>query len=75
LVRIKIKPHTRFERSGDDLKITLSTDLFTALLGGEIIASSLDGMIKVKIPEGLQNGQTLRLKVKDAGIWLKKPIW
>jgi curved DNA-binding protein len=72
LVRIKIKPHTRFERSGDDLKITLSTDLFTALLGGEIIASSLDGMIKVKIPEGLQNGQTLRLKGKGMPVYGSK---
>jgi curved DNA-binding protein len=64
IVRIRIKPHPVFERNGNDLKTTQTIDLFTALLGGEIIVNTLDGKIKVKIEPGTQNGRALRIKGK-----------
>jgi curved DNA-binding protein len=62
LLRISMLPHARFERSGDDLKVTQPVDLYTALLGGEIEVSGLDKTVKLTIPEGTANGRVFRLK-------------
>ena len=37
-------------------------DLFTAVLGGEIIVPTLTGKVKLRIPPGTQSGQKFRLK-------------
>lgn len=68
-VKIKVKPHTSFERLGNDLKTTHTIDMFTALLGGETFINTLDGRIKIKIPSCAQNGQTLRLKGKGMPLY------
>jgi curved DNA-binding protein len=64
MVRIRVKPHPRYERIADDLKTTHTIDFFTALLGGETLIQTIDGKIKVKIPSCAQNGQVLRIKRK-----------
>jgi len=63
-VRIKVKQHSQFIRKGDDLYNTFNIDLYTAVLGGEIIVNTLSGQVKVKIESGAQNGKTVRLKSK-----------
>lgn len=63
-VRIKIKPHPLFVRKVDDLYFTQKIDLFTAILGGEIVVTTLSGQVKIKISEGTQNGKSIRLKGK-----------
>jgi DnaJ-class molecular chaperone len=42
----------------------LNIKLSTALLGGEEIINTLDGAIKLKIPEGVTHGEVLRIKSK-----------
>lgn len=59
---IKVKPHPQFEREGDDLKVKVAVDLYTALLGGLSEVSSLDRKGQITIPAGAQNGQTIRLR-------------
>jgi curved DNA-binding protein len=59
---IKVKPHAQFEREGDDLKVKVPVDLYTALLGGLSEVSSLDRKGQITIPAGAQNGQTIRLR-------------
>ncbi len=71
-VRIKVKPHPQFIRKGDDLHHTFAIDLYTAVLGGEIIVNTLSGQVKVKIAEGTQNGKTIRLKGKGMPVYEKK---
>lgn len=71
-VRIKVKPSQQFIRKGDDLYNTHPIDLYTAVLGGEIIASTLSGQLKIKIIEGTQNGKTVRLKGKGMPVYEKK---
>jgi len=61
-LEIHVRPDPRFERKGYDLYLKQPVDLFTAVLGGEIIVPTLTGKVKLKIPPGTQSGQKFRLK-------------
>lgn len=63
-LRIKVAPDSRFERTGDDLRVTVPVDLYTAVLGGEVAVPTLTGKVKLKVPAGTQNGQIFRLRGK-----------
>jgi curved DNA-binding protein len=63
-VRVRLKPHNRFERRGDDLHVTQTIDLLTAVLGGDAVVETMTGKIKVKVDAGTQNGKTIRIKGK-----------
>jgi curved DNA-binding protein len=58
---VKVMPHTVFERDGDDLRCELPVELYTAVLGGEVIVRTLGGDVKLKIPPETQSGRTIRL--------------
>ena len=68
-VRIHVKPHARFTRKGDDLYSDHPVDLYTAVLGGETIVSTLTGQVKVKIAAGTQNDKTVRIKGKGMPVY------
>ena len=68
-VRIKVKTHPLFVRKGDDLYFIQKIDLFTAVLGGEIVVTTLSGQVKIKISEGTQNGKSIRLKGKGMPVY------
>lgn len=68
-VRIRVQPHPFFERRSDDLYLQQKIDLYTAVLGGEIIISTLTGKIKIKIQPGTQNGKTIRVKGKGMPVY------
>jgi DnaJ-class molecular chaperone len=62
-LRIRLAPHPKFERKGRDLYTHVSVPLTTAVLGGEAEVTTLAGKsLRLKIPEGTQNGQVFRLK-------------
>jgi curved DNA-binding protein len=61
-LKIRVAPHPRFERQGDDLKVTQSVDLYTLLLGGEINVASLDKTVTLTIPPETSNGTSFRLR-------------
>lgn len=61
-ITVKVSPHPRFERDGDNLLCDLPVDLYTALLGGKTELRTLKGAIKVDIPPETENGKVLRLK-------------
>ena len=61
---IKMVPHPRFERSGDDLETTVKVPLYTAVLGGEVIVPTLDGNVALTIPPGTQADKLFRLRGK-----------
>jgi curved DNA-binding protein len=63
-LRVAVVDDPRFERKGDDLHTTVQTDLYTAVLGGEVRVPTLAGDVKLKIPAGSQNGQIFRLRGK-----------
>jgi curved DNA-binding protein len=61
--------NTPFKRLGSDLYLTLDIDLYTALLGGEIIVDTLSGKVKLKIKPETQNGTKIRLKEKGFPVY------
>jgi curved DNA-binding protein len=59
---IKLLPHERFERRGDDLYVKTQTDLYTMLLGGETRVPVLGGKtVTLNVPAGSQNGKRFRV--------------
>ena len=71
LVKIKVKSNSHFVRKGDNLYYNLTTDLYTAVLGGEILVNTLSGQVKMKISAGSQNGKSIRLKGKGMPLYGK----
>ncbi|HEU4622926.1 MAG TPA: molecular chaperone DnaJ, partial [Burkholderiaceae bacterium] len=63
-VEIHVKPHTMFERDGDDLHCQVPIAFTTAALGGKIEVPTLGGRAEIDIPEGTQQGKTFRLRGK-----------
>lgn len=50
-----------FERKGNNIYQKVPLDLYTAVLGGELTAQTLNGKIKLTIPPETQNGKMFRL--------------
>jgi molecular chaperone DnaJ len=62
MVQVRIAPHSRYERNGDNLYIQTEVGMTQAALGKTIkIETLLDGLQDIKLPEGIQTGQTLTL--------------
>ena len=61
-LRVHLKPHPVFERNNQDLKTKVAVPVTTAVLGGEAQVPTVTGSVRLKIPEGTQNGQVFRLK-------------
>ena len=68
-ITFRIKEDPTFKRIGNDLYTTTTIDLYTAVLGGEIILDTLNGKVKVKIKAGTQNNSKIRLKEKGFPIY------
>lgn len=63
-----------FKRLGDDLYVDINTDLYTAVLGGELVVNTLDGKVKLKVKPGTQNGTKMRLKGKGFPVYKKEGV-
>lgn len=63
-VEVHIKPHTIFQREGNDLYCEVPIDFTTAALGGSIEVPTLSGKLKIKVPTGTQTGKLFRLRGK-----------
>lgn len=62
-VRVRILPHTRFTRDGDDLRVQVTVPLDLALLGGEVPVPTLRGTTaQLRLRSVTQSGARLRLR-------------
>ena len=59
---IEVLPHPHFQRDGDDLKVTVPVDLYTALLGGKVAVSGMDKTVELTIPPETSKGKVFRLR-------------
>lgn len=59
---VNVLPDARFTVDGQDLTTEIKVDLYTAILGGTVVVSTLAGNVSLTIPAGTQPGQTFRLK-------------
>ncbi|WP_286814312.1 MULTISPECIES: J domain-containing protein [unclassified Maribacter] len=68
-ISLLIQPDPRFERKGNDLWVSKTIDLYTAILGGKIEIPTLTGSVNMSVPKATDNGKTLRLKGKGMPIY------
>ena len=58
---VSVQPDERFTRDGDDLRVDVPVDLYTAVLGGDARVATLSGDVVLTIPPETQAGKTFRL--------------
>ncbi len=63
-VEMSVRKHAIFERDGKDLHCDAPITFSDAALGGELEVPTLEGRVKLKIPEGTQTGKLFRLRGK-----------
>lgn len=63
-IRINVANSKVFKRRGTDLYIDEHVSIGKATLGAELTVPSVDGNVKITVPEGTQSGTMLRLKGK-----------
>lgn len=61
-VRIRVQPHQRFERDGQDLIVELPIPMTIAALGGEIEFETLEDVETIEIPIGTQTGKVFTIR-------------
>ena len=60
---MQVEAHEYFERDGGDLYCALPVSVLQATLGAEVEVPNVDEkMIKVRIPQGTQHGDLIRVK-------------
>ncbi len=64
LVYVIVRPHARFERDGANVILEQEISYVHAVLGGDIEVPTLDGNVKLSIPEGTQTGSVFRMRGK-----------
>ena len=68
-ITFSVANHSIFKRLGDHLYATIDLDLYTAVLGGEMILDTLDGQVKLKVKPETQNGSKVKLKGKGFPVY------
>ena len=63
-ITFRIAQHPTFKRVGNDLNTTVDLDLYTAMLGGELMLDTLDGKVKLTVKPETPNGSIVKLKGK-----------
>jgi len=63
-VVVNVREHAIFQRDGKHLYCEVPISFADAALGGELEVPTLDGRVKLKIPEGTQTGKMFRLRGK-----------
>jgi len=70
-VRVKLAPNPKFIVKGNNLYSQQEVDLYTAVLGGEILVNTLSGQVRIKVAPGTQNDKSIRLKGKGMPLYQK----
>jgi curved DNA-binding protein len=74
-ITFSIASHPDFKRLGNDLYTTKELDLYTAILGGELIVDTLSGKVKLKVKPETQNGEKVKLKGKGFPVYKKEGVF
>ncbi len=65
-IEIRVIPDPARRRQGDDIITQLSLKISQAALGDTVDLSTIDGPIRLKVPEGTQSGDILSVRGKGA---------
>jgi len=63
-VNVYVKPHPKFKRDGDNIISSEHITFSQAVLGDKIEAETIEGKVKMKVPNGTQSGELFRIKGK-----------
>lgn len=69
LITFRIRPDSRYVRTGHDLTMDVPVSLFKALLGGEQQVDTLGGPVKIKLKPETANNTRLRLRGKGFPVY------
>lgn len=72
LLQFSIANNSDFKRDKANLYKTVDLDLYTAILGGELIVETFDGKVKLKVAAGTQSGAQVKLKGKGFPVYKKE---
>jgi molecular chaperone DnaJ len=61
-VLVRIRPHERFVRDGNDIVSTVDLTMVEAALGGRVNVATLDGEVELEFKPGTQPGETRLLR-------------
>ena len=64
VLTVHVTPHPHFRREGDDLHLDLPITLAEAHHGGKVRVPTPEASVNLKVPEGTQSGQVVRLRGK-----------
>lgn len=70
-----IENKTSFKRDGDNLYKTVDIDLYTALLGGDVIIDTFDGSVRVHVKPETQSGTKVKLKGKGFPVYKRDGVF
>jgi curved DNA-binding protein len=71
-ITVTIQNDTPFKRDGMNLYADVGLDLYTALLGGELVVNTFDGKAKLQITPGTQPDTVVKLKGKGFPVYKKE---
>jgi molecular chaperone DnaJ len=63
-VLVRVKEHPLFQRRGLDVVCEIPVSFTQAALGAQVDVPTLDGKVKMRVPEGTQSGRLFRLRGK-----------
>jgi molecular chaperone DnaJ len=70
ILTVRVREHSTFSRKGSDIYSEVTLNLAQAVLGTTVKVETIDGLVNLRVPPGIQPGKKLRLKgkgVKRAG--------
>ncbi|KAA0993428.1 DnaJ C-terminal domain-containing protein [Dyadobacter aurulentus] len=71
-ITFQVQSDDNIRRAGNDLHMKTELDLYTAVLGGELILETLSGKVKLPVKPETQNGSVVRLKGKGFPVYKKE---
>ena len=71
-ITFTVENHTNFKLDKHNLYSTVTLDLYTAILGGDITSDTFDGKVKLTVKPGTQNGTKVKLKGKGFPVYKKE---
>lgn len=71
-VAIKIKENSYFQRKNNDIHVNLPVSFLDAILGSVVEVITLEGLEKISLPVGSQNGDYLTLRSRGCYLGINK---
>ena len=59
---MRVREHSKFKRKGSNIYSETTLNLAQAVLGTTLKVETIDGLVNLRVPAGIQPGKKLRLK-------------